>query len=119
MQHNTLPIRPRRLRRLLALTAFGAILSGTGLGWATDARADAGTDYAALNAGRICATLDQFPSITGVAGIGKAIVDEGYLSYYEAGRAIGVSVAVVCPWHQPVLDRFIAANAAAQPVVKR
>lgn len=111
MQHNTLPIRPRRLRRLLALTAFGAILSATGIGWATDARADVGTDYAADNAVAICKTLDAYPSIGGIMGIGQAIVNEGYLSFFDAGRAIGVSIAVVCPWHQPLMDRFIATYA--------
>lgn len=34
-------MRPRKLRRLLALTAYGAILAGAGLGYATDAHADA------------------------------------------------------------------------------
>jgi hypothetical protein len=28
MQHNTLPIRPRKLRRLLVLAAFGAMSAG-------------------------------------------------------------------------------------------
>lgn len=32
-------MRPRKVRRLLALAAFGAILAGTGIGWAGQAQA--------------------------------------------------------------------------------
>jgi hypothetical protein len=41
-------VRPRRLRRFLALGAFGAILAGTGIGWGIgEAKADPGcqTDF--------------------------------------------------------------------------
>jgi hypothetical protein len=109
-------MRPRQTRRLLALMAFGAILAGTGVGWGvSEAHADAGTDYAADHAATICSVLDQYPTIGGIAGIGQAIVEEGELSFREAGEAIGVSVAVVCPWHQPIVDAFIARYAPAQP----
>jgi hypothetical protein len=73
-------IRPRVLKRLLVSMAAGAVLAGTGIGWATDARADAGTDYAAGNAARICATLDAYPTLNGIMGVGQAIVNEGYMS---------------------------------------
>jgi hypothetical protein len=33
-------MRPRKLRRVLALMAFGAILAGAGIGWAADVSAD-------------------------------------------------------------------------------
>jgi hypothetical protein len=107
-------IRPRVLKRLLVSMAAGAVLAGTGIGWATDARADAGTDYAAGNAARICATLDAYPTLNGIMGVGQAIVNEGYMSFYDAGRAIAVSIAVVCPQHQPLMERFIALYAPTQ-----
>lgn len=106
---------------MLALAGFGAILAGTGIGWGIgEAHAGPGSDYAADNAARICLTLDRFPSIAGITGIGQAIVNEGYLSFYDAGEAVGVSIAAVCPWHQPLMNRFIAMYAHnTTPVVKR
>lgn len=52
MSRINVAVRPRRLRRLLALAGFGAILAGTGVGWAADVHASPETDYLdALNAG--------------------------------------------------------------------
>lgn len=47
-------MRPRRLRRLLAAMGAGAVLAGTGIGWAARADASPETDYlSALNAAGI------------------------------------------------------------------
>jgi len=114
MLRNTLPMRPRRLRRLLVLTAFVALIAGAGAGVA---RADAGADYAATNAAAICLTLDQFPTFAGIEGIATAIVQEGYLSFYDAGRAIRVSVDNVCPEHTGLINLFSNTYApSTQPV---
>lgn len=95
------------VNRVLVLAALGwLIIAGAGA-----ARADidpVAAEYAGQNAGAICAVLDDYPSVGGVAGIGQAIVEEGYLSFYQAGQAIAISVFTVCPEHEPVIEDFIA-----------
>lgn len=110
-------MRPRQLRRRLSAAAFAAILAGTGIGWGAGiAKADPGADYAADHAAAICITLDAFPSFAGIEGIAQAIVQQGYLSYWDAGRAIGVSVGFVCPEHSALVKAYAATYA---PVQKR
>lgn len=83
-----------------------AILFGAGV---ADADVDpVAAEYAAVNAGRICDTLDAYPTVSGVVGIGQAIVKEGYLSFYQAGQAIAVSVVTVCPRHRLLMQEFIS-----------
>jgi hypothetical protein len=101
-------MRPRKLRRLLALAAFGAVLAGTGAGWGI-AKADPLTDvYAARNAERVCATLDEVPSVAGVEGIVVAIMDETGWEGGPAGEVIAISIFAKCPEYVGVLDAFIA-----------
>lgn len=95
-------------RRVLACIVFGWVLAATGFFWATEAKADAGTDYAANNAAAICITLDSFPSFAGIEGIAQSIVSDGYLSYFDAGRAIRVSVDYVCPEHRGLVNAYSA-----------
>lgn len=63
--------------------------------------------YAAVYAGAVCGTLDDFPTINGVLGIIESIKDDG-LTAGQAGAAIGLSVAEACPRYEYVLDAFIA-----------
>ena len=112
MSGRILPLRPRTLRRLLLAAAAAAVLAGAGVGYATDAHADAGAEYAATHAAAVCLTLDQFPSFAGIEGIAQAIVnDDGYMSFFDAGRAIRVSVDYVCPEHTNLLDAYAAVYA--------
>ena len=96
-----LPIRPRRLRRLLALMAFGAILAGTGIGWAVDAHA----------APNVCGSLYVSPTVGTVENLGVAYMAEGWTPE-QAGELIATIVYTNCPEYAPVLDRFIAAYAS-------
>lgn len=107
-------MRPRKLRRVLITGASVAALTVTAFGYATQADADPALDYASLYAGAVCSTLDEYPSIAGVTGIGQAIHEDG-LSFYDAGRAVGIAVAVECPRHQPLLDAFVATARSSQP----
>ena len=91
-------MRPKKLRRLLALMAFGAILSGTGVGWA--ARADA--------APNICQSLTVMPTVGTVEQLGLALMNEGWTPQ-EAGQIVVWTVNGVCPEHMPVVGRFIRA----------
>lgn len=111
-------MRPRKAKavnRVLVLAALGWLL----IAGAATARADidpVAAEYAAQNAGAICATLDAYPSVGGVAGIAQAIVNSGYLSFYQAGQAIGISVLTTCPEHGVVIDRFVAAYAGGRAI---
>jgi hypothetical protein len=121
MPISTISVRPSRLRRWWIAAAAVSVLAGAGVGHAAEAQADVdpvAVEYAKDNAAAVCSTLDDFPSVAGVAGIAQAIVEQGYLSYYQAGQAIAISVMAVCPEHQPVLDRFIARYSGAQPVMR-
>lgn len=108
----TIPLRPNKVRRLLACVGAGGVLAATGIGWGIgEARADAGYDYATHNAAAICLTLDKYPSFAGIEGVAQAIVNEGLLSFWDAGRAIRVSVDNVCPVHDGLLDAYSATYA--------
>jgi hypothetical protein len=88
------------------LTAGMVLLAGP-------ARAD--TDrlvvaYASVFGGAVCSTLDQYPSSSGIIGIGKSIVEDG-LTGYQAGQVIALSVMDICPRHTGLMDDFAAATA--------
>lgn len=109
-------MRPRTLRRRLALAAFGAILAGATLGTGI-AKADPIANYAAINAGPICSVLDQFPTIAGVTGIIQRVIEDSGFSPYDAGSVIATAVIAHCPEHLPVLKRFVAVFSDARTVV--
>jgi hypothetical protein len=100
----------KTVKRLIApLWLLAAcIIIGCAIG-ASYAKADTPAEqYAAQYGGVVCAVLDDYPSGSGVWGIVQAIVGEGYLSYFEAGQVVGMSVSNFCPEHQPSLDEFVA-----------
>ena len=64
--------------------------------------------YAAQYAGAVCTTLDEYPTIDGVYGIGLSIMEDG-LTAYQAGQVIGLSVLEVCPRHIALMQNFASA----------
>jgi hypothetical protein len=64
--------------------------------------------YAAQYGGAVCATLDEYPTINGVYGIGQSIMEDG-LTAYQAGQVIGLSVLEICPQHIDLMQNFAAA----------
>ena len=118
-------MRPRRLRRLLALMAFGAILSGTGVGWA--ARADATPasflntltsngiviydTAAALNTGyAICETFNEFNGEQ-VAQALMQLAPDDVPTYEVAAVWVVAAGANLCPEHfhpERGSDRWLA-----------
>lgn len=62
--------------------------------------------YAAAYGDAVCSTLDSYPTLAGVSGIGQAIRDDG-LTLFRAGQVIEISVHEICPRHLGLLDRFI------------
>jgi hypothetical protein len=64
--------------------------------------------YAAQFGGAVCTTLDEYPTIDGVYGIGLSIMEDG-LTAYQAGQVIGLSVLEVCPRHIALMQNFASA----------
>ena len=90
----------------LGIVAGGFITAATFS--AIPARAD--TDaavyaYAATFGGIVCSTLDEYPTFSGIIGIGEAISTDG-LSMHQAGQVIAVSAMEICPRHLGLLQRF-------------
>lgn len=115
MSERTIPIRPRRLRRLLAATAVGGVLAAAGLAIAApDANATPVQDSAFLSAldsqgityksatavitagYAVCAMRDAGVPELGVADY---VYRETALSAYDAGFFTGAAEAAYCPWH--------------------
>jgi hypothetical protein len=108
-------MRPRKLRRLLALMLFGGILAGTGVGWATDAHASPETDYlTALNSVGIVIYDTQAALNTGYAICGAFNTTRGDVvaenlyrntSFADiptrdaAAAWVVVAGTTLCPWH--------------------
>ncbi len=108
-------MRPRHARRLnrclLVLVALGWLATA---GIAT-ARADLVDDYTVAHAPAVCATLDAYPSVDGIEGVGMAIVDDG-LAPAAAGQVITRAIVGWCPEHLPELEAFIAKWTPAQVI---
>jgi hypothetical protein len=61
--------------------------------------------YAAQFGDAVCTTLDEYPTINGVYGIGEAIMQDG-LTAYQAGQVLGLAVLEICPRHMDLMQNF-------------
>lgn len=113
------PVRPRKLRRILIAAGVGGAVSLIGCGWAVGpARADTVADnYTVANAWRVCATLDDFPSPAGVFGVMGAIQNEG-LTVDQSAAVMWESALGWCPRHLDLLNQ-ITGHGATPIAVKR
>lgn len=89
------------IRRLVAFLALPVIFAAP-----AHADPDVVSNYAAYNAGRVCRTLDSYPTLPGVAGVLDGIQSDTGFSDYNTGRVIALAVTANCPWHWPLLKRF-------------
>ena len=93
------------LRTFIAASAGSLILLGSAAGLAQAAPvSDTTTDLA----GVVCQVLDDYPTPSGVAGVGLGLVTQLNVSPARAGEIIATSVLNVCPRHLPTLQAFIA-----------
>lgn len=103
----------------IATLMLASVIIGASIGFSARAHADPITDrartYTDGHAAAVCLTLDRYPTIAGIQGIGQAIVQDG-LTYREAGQVIGMSVLQICPIHTPELEAFVAMYANAGTV---
>lgn len=101
-----------RARLWLLVAGVGAIIAGLLLLLATPADADPGTDrqvraYAADAAPVICSVLDDYPTISGVAGVLQGIKTDSGLTDFQSGQVIAIAVQASCPRHVGLLQRFV------------
>lgn len=75
---------------------------------------NASVAYAAAYGSIVCQVLDEYPTESGIFGIGEAIVEDG-LSYEQAGYVIALSVGEICPRHTALILSF-ARNHSGQRV---
>lgn len=113
-------MRPRVLRTRLVLAGLGAI-AAAGLITMPAAKADPELSHAQIAYvqkyhGAVCATISDYPSEGGVAGVLSVIIDDGFTPT-EAANVVNASVAVYCPqwWSllQAIGDRARAADSNA------
>ncbi|WP_373233999.1 DUF732 domain-containing protein [Mycobacterium marinum] len=92
----------------------GAII-GAALYYSVPAGADPDPvlDYATRNAGRVCATLDRYPTLAGVDGLLDAVQQDSGFSDHDTGRAVGLAVNNICPKHADLLQRYAYAVTSA------
>lgn len=84
---------------------------------AAPAHADRVDTYTVFAAPAVCSTLDQFPTVAGVAGVGDGIVADSGFTYFQAGRVIADAVNGWCPRHLPLLQRFVAVYGPKHQIV--
>ncbi|AIM40999.1 hypothetical protein PBI_SQUIRTY_52 [Mycobacterium phage Squirty] len=112
MRHVT--VHKRTARRIVAAAAAGAVLAGTGIGFAARAGADPVTDTAylmtldergisyptddyAIQAGQyVCSLLDSGAHWSRVAAL---ITRESGLPIDDSAYMVGASIAAFCPWN--------------------
>jgi hypothetical protein len=105
----TIYVRPKTLRRRLALVGMGGLLAAA-VATMPAARADGVISdmeaaYIAAYHGAVCGVLDEYPTAAGVVGIMRGIQDDG-LSADSAVDVINASVDGFCSRHWPLLVRI-------------
>lgn len=116
-------IAPKYHRKARALDALALALVGIlvalagllGLMLAPMAKASPATEaYADLYGTIVCSVLDEHPTIAGVIGVGQGISEESGFTLEQSGEVIGYSVVSYCPWHKPLMNRFITAFSSSE-----
>lgn len=105
-------MRNSQIKAFLLGSITGTLITATAIYLAAPAKAEpdgASVAVAALYGDIICDTLDSYPSMSGIIGIGQALNSEG-LTYYQAGQAIYIAVDNSCPRHLPLLHQFAASG---------
>lgn len=100
-------MRPGTLRAYALGVFTGSLVTATLTILATPAKADVPDSAIAEYSVPVCMTLDDYPSIAGILGIGKGLLSYGWTAR-EAGEIVAASVIDVCPEYMPLLRQFIA-----------
>lgn len=63
-------------------------------------------NYAASAAPAICATLNDYPTLTGVVGVLRGVMQDTGFSVSDTGAVVVLAVENQCPQFIPLLQRF-------------
>lgn len=96
----------RTVTRVL-LIAFG-IGGATAMAASAPAHADPLDNYISATSSAVCETLDDFPTFSGIEGIGVEIVQDTGWTFEEAGAVVERSIVAECPRHAALWNRFVA-----------
>jgi hypothetical protein len=100
-------VRKTTVRAFALGVVTGAFLTA-GIVAATPAKADpTALAYSAVMGEAVCTTLAEFPSHSGITGIGQAIAKDG-LTLNQAGEVMWMSVANICPQYTSLLMSYSA-----------
>ncbi len=99
-------------RRSITAIAVAALV----VGCAPLAHADPVSDYTSLNAGRVCKTLDTYPTFAGVTGTITAIIQDGKFTVTQAVQVLVYSVETQCDRHLPLLNRYASQDGGGRQV---
>lgn len=90
------------------LAAVFGIGGAVAMASSASVHADPVDNYAAQYAPAVCATLDAYPSFSGIEGVGTGIVSDTGWSYTDAGRVIKESIMAECPQYAALWNQFVA-----------
>ncbi len=109
-------MRNRTIKSFATGLATGAILVATALHFTAPANAEpsgAAVAVATVYGPEICAALARNNTPNGILLIGSALMDEGGLTAYQAGEAMGLAAAYICPEQLPALQAFVTNGAGS------
>lgn len=109
-------MRPGILRAYALGVFTGSLVTATLTILATPAKADVPDSAVAEYSVPVCMTLDDYPSIAGLLGIGKGLMSYGWTAR-EAGEIAAASIIEVCPEYIPLLRQFVATYGGNQAEV--
>jgi len=74
------------------------------------ATADTGTDYGDTHAWAVCSTLEQYPSVGGIAGVAEGMHELSDLTYDQTIEAIEEAIHTQCPRFTGLIEAFTHAE---------
>jgi hypothetical protein len=97
-------VRPRTLRRRLALVGMGGILAAAVVTMPA-ARADVADDYTAHHGAQICSDIAAQPTDKGVDQVALKMFAD-HLTPEQAASVLYSAMSVFCPWDEAVMRHW-------------
>jgi hypothetical protein len=104
------------MRHLLWPSVFG-LLFGAAIYYSSTANADPAdpqvTRYVTVAAPVVCEVLDEYPTIDGVAGVMRGVMDDSGFTVKQSAMVVVLSVNEQCPKFMPLLREFANSGKAS------
>ncbi len=65
-------------------------------------------NYAADAGTVVCDVLDDYPTVAGVSGVVAGVMNDSGFTAYDSGAVVAEAVMLFCPYHVPLLRRYVA-----------